>query len=1340
MNAFCHILLSLALLGVVRAVEAADLPADQVEFFETRIRPVLAQDCYECHSTGGKAKGGLVLDTRESLLQGGDTGSGLIPGKAEESLLIQAIRQEHEDLAMPKSGAKLDDSVIADFVKWVNMGAPDPRDEPPTAQELAKDTDWESIRDRRMNWWSFQPIQDPAVPNTGDAHPVDAFVREQLETVGLEASSMADPEVLVRRLYFALTGLPPNPDETDAFLAAWKTDPKAAFSQTTSDLLESPQFGERWARHWMDWIRYAESHGSEGDPAIPNAVAYRDYLIRALNADVSYDQLVREHVAGDLLESPRINEALGINESMIGPAHWRMVFHGFAPTDALDEKVRFTDDQINVFSKAFLGLTVSCARCHHHKFDPISQDDFYAFFGILGSTRPAMQSFDLPNKLDRNREELKSLKQQIHQGLASAWLDQVESTNWKAAATRKEPGELVKLWAAAEKSGDVAGQWKRFRDTWEKQRAAWEEHLRTKYPRRWDLTDPDAAKSWYPYGEGLEDGLSAAGEFTLNPEGNSIVRDVFPASYLTHALSDKHRGVLTSENFQLEGEYDLYLRVAGGGKAMARYVVQNYPRRGTVYPVTEMNDGEWKWLKYDLTYWDGDQIHIELVTSRDAPLLSSGSDRSWFAIREAVLQKKGEAKPPSQTGGMWEPLFDLGDDRAPETLGELKARYEKALRVTLEAWSQGKASDAQAQFLDAALHAGLLANELKALPSLAGLVTRYRTLEAEVPVPRRVPGLQEAKGIDQALFVRGNHKKPGDPVPRRFLEAIDETPYQSDISGRRELAEDLLRHDNPLTSRVIVNRIWHHLFGDGLVATVDNFGRLGQEPSHPELLDHLAVRFVEEGWSIKELIRYLVTSETWQQSSKPSELALAQDPENKWLSHANVRRLEAEAIRDSLLAISGELDPSMFGGTINGDGDRRSVYVKVIRNSLDPFLQAFDAPIPFSTVGNRSATNVPAQSLTLLNDPFVMDLANRWAKHILKDESLTTPEAKLRHMFRYALGRAPEAQELAFAQEFKGELQEQYAGVRTAQESLRQELAKLQKVRESILAPVRERLIAEQSDPARQPIPPQPYAHWTFENGFDDIVGNLDGQPFGNARIEDGALCLDGESYVATVPLQKRIGEKTLEALVQLETLDQRGGGVVSMQTLNGGVFDAIVFAERRTNRWLSGSNRFERTSDFEGYDETEAVDRPVHIVIAYDEDGTIRGYRNGQAYGRPYRQADPVSFEPGSGQLLFGLRHGSPSGNRVLRGKILDAKFYDRALNDGEVAAAAGVRSIPVTEANVRDALESDASVRVSKLDSQIESLRSQIGALGQPGGEEQVWADLAHALFNLKEFIFIQ
>ncbi len=381
---------------------------------------------------------------------------------------------------------------------------------------------------------------------------------------------------MVRRLYFALTGLPPALEEVEEWTACLSPDgkstPKAAAVERLVDrLLASPRFGERWARHWMDWIRYAESHGSEGDPEIVGAAHYRDYLIRALNADVPYDQLVREHVAGDLLAEPRIDAAQGINESAIGAAHWRMVFHGFAPTDALDEKVRFTDDQINTFSKAFLGLTVSCARCHDHKFDPISQADYYALFGILGSCRPGRTVIDLPERQNVNRPALAALKPPIRAALAADWLQQAprlreqllrDDGTW---TTADKPRFVLHPWYQLRHDADAAAD---FSTAWQRQLKAWQDDVRHRsdYQQqpgavRWNLADDTDRAKWFGYGNGLPQRPSAAGEFAVEPVGDVALTGIYPAGVYSHGHSTKHAARLTSPDIHLDGEYELVLRV-----------------------------------------------------------------------------------------------------------------------------------------------------------------------------------------------------------------------------------------------------------------------------------------------------------------------------------------------------------------------------------------------------------------------------------------------------------------------------------------------------------------------------------------------------------------------------------------------------------------------------------------------------------------------------------------------------------------------------------------------------------------------------------------------------------
>ena len=1321
------------------------------EFFENRIRPVLAQECYECHRTGGKQKGGLALDSRDALRRGGESGPAIVPGDPAKSLLLQAIRHSLDDRQMPKGRAPLEPAVIADFAEWVRQGAPDPRDAPPTPDQLAADTDWNAVMKRRKSWWSFQPLRktDPATLATRANHPVDRFLAVRQAAAGLTPAGPADRATLIRRLSFALRGLPPTPTEVAAFVQ----DPDVhAYAKLVDAFLASPRFGERWARHWMDWVRYADSHGSEGDPLIPYAWRYRDYLIRAWNADVPYDQLVREHLAGDLLPQPRLNNELGLNESALGIGHLRMVFHGFAPTDALDEQVRFTDDQISTVSKTFLGLTVGCARCHDHKFDPISQRDFYAWYGIFVSCPPAAIAVDAPNAADTHyHAAVAQQTNRIKALLADAWSRDAEGV---AAALRQPDEKRLAALEAAKDKDSLGYPFYLLRHpeghaepatalaAWWQSRVGGAETNAT-FVQRWDLTDPAVYANWRHDGPGVA-GINPAGEFALAPEGERILTGLYPAGVYSHLVSSRDRGVLLSPRYQLKEPCDLWLRIAGDGGAVARYVVQSYPRDGTVFPVNRLGGGQWRWMKFGLDYWQGDQIHVEVTTAADQPVLADiEATRSWFGVSEVVLTRAG-APAPSSGWPFRGALLAGAEERTPTNVVELAESFGRAARLVVGAWRTGTLTDSQALFLDALAGAGWLRNQSGELPELAPLVTAYRTEAALLRVPTRAQGVIETEPVDQPLFNRGNHKQPGAPVPRRFLEAFNTAPYPATVSGRLQLAEDFLRPDNPLTSRVIVNRVWLHLFGRGIVATPDNFGRMGQEPTNPELLDFLAGWMIEHGYSLKGLIRYLVMTDAWQRSSDLPPGAREQDPDNLLLTHFNVRRLEAEAVRDNLLAVSGDLQPDeMYGPPVLGGATRRSVYVRVKRNDLDPFLHAFDAPAPASTVGLRDVTNVPGQSLTLLNDPFVLLLAEHWAASAGRDPELAEPARRVVAMFERAIGRAPNPKEAGRLMGFVAES----ATLRAQSEAARSRLETNQALATARLAALRagaeERARARRkiSGGAPAPVLPEACAVWDFRTGLVEQRSGLPAQIFGNARIADGALLVDGHaSYVAGAPLGRTLKAKTLEAVVQLTDLHQQGGGVVSVQDLSGNVFDAIVFGEQQSQHWMAGSDGFRRTQDFAGAAESEAKDQPVHLAITYAEDGTIAAYRNGQPYGQPYQSKGLVTFVAGQAQILLGNRHGQPGGNKDLAGKIFRARVYDRALDAAEIATLAAAETNVLTEAELRGALTDAERAEQTDLQLQLVILADQLKVMKQKSGMSSEWADLAHALFNLKEFIYLR
>jgi hypothetical protein len=1333
------------------AARAAELPADQVTFFENNIRPVLASACYDCHGAV-RQKSGLRVDWREGLLKGGQRGPALVPGDPDKSLLIQAIAHSHPELKMPKDAAALNAATVDKFREWVRMGAPDPRDKAPDA-EASQASDWPAVFALRKQWWCFQPLKAEEPPEQqGVSHPVDRFLRASMQEAGLAPSPVADPATRVRRASFILTGLPP--DEGD--VAAFTKDPSpAAWSALIDRLLASPRFGERWARHWMDWLRYAESHGSEGDPAIRYAWRYRDYLIRALNADVPWPQLVREHIAGDRLPKPRINEALGLNESAIGPAHLRMVFHGFTPTDALDEFVTFTDNQVDVVSKAFMGLTVSCARCHNHKFDAISQEDYYALYGIFASCRPAVVNAAAPlneageENLRRLSEARAEIGARAGQEWYNTWADRPDRaklmeklTNWKPAdeAMRREAdGEGTGPLAAWLRLKDLPPQ--QMRDGWNDLAAKWAE---LKAKRAAFLKQPsramwraagDTSLKMFTSGPGLDFVRNGTGGFSVAANSDRLIGRVRPDGSYSDACSDRQPGIMQSSRFKSEGGR-LWVRAAGRN-AVVRYVVQNYPRSGLIYPKRELSQDFPGWISWNLDYWKGETLYLELTTIPDAPIEGNDADRAWFGLTDVIYPADDKSEPPRAGTSLL--AFCTARTEPPSTKEQLAERYAHALELLSIFWYGGaQAPDFEtAEFLDFMLRAGFLSGGTEAGD---GPGSKYRKLEADLPKPVRVPGVMEGDAFDQPLYVRGDHKKPGAPVPRHFLEAIDGKPYAAKDSGRLQLAESLVNPSNPLPSRVMVNRLWHHVFGRGIVATTDNFGKLGEARTHPELLDWLALRFQKEGGSIKSMLRLMLTSEAFQASAQASPAALEKDPENKLLSHFTLRRLEAEAIRDAILTVSGKLDLTAFGPPVDGGAPRRSVYVKVIRNALDPFLTAFDAPVPSSTRGRRDSTNVPAQALALMNSPVIQSWANDWSDRVSRTSS--DPAERVRQFYRSGFGREPGEPELDQCFAYVHDVTAQSNAALTQANEWRQRLSHAENERDSILTPVQRRLFAERN--AHRALPgnaPAPIAEWDFESSARDLRGALHLKLHGNARVEGGALVVDGkDSYASTPALTKQLRTKTLEAWVQLGTLEQAGGGVLSIQGTDGEVFDAIVFAEQNIGQWLPGSNYFQR-SQGSGSQDREAASRPVHIAITYAEDGTIAVWRDGKRYGQPYKSNGPATYEAGQSNILLGLRHGEPTGNRLLNARILRARLYDRALTENEIAVSSQLEGVPVPPEDILAALSSSERLRYEAACSAAEKASRQLESLTPSSPSPQdAWRSLALAMINMKEFIYLR
>jgi hypothetical protein len=955
-------------------------PSTDSEFFEKQIRPVLVERCHKCHSSEAeKLKGGLLLDSREALLKGGDSGSAIELGHPEKSRLITALQYQDVDLQMPPKG-KLSDSQIADFIKWIKIGAP--WTEHVSAQAAKKEKKFD-LEQRKKDHWAWREIESRNPPEIADraTNPIDRFVFAKLEAAGVKHAAPADKRSLIRRASFDLTGLPPTPDEVAALLKDSSAD---AFEKVVDRLLDSPRFGERWARHWLDLARYAETYGHEFDYPILGAWHYRDYVIRAFNSNLPYDQFLTEQMAGDLITKPRwLN---GTNESLIGTIFWSLGQQVHSPVDAQVHTNDRIDNEIDVATKTFLGLTVACARCHDHKFDAIATKDYYSMFSVLASSRYAQRSIvqPLPDKVG----ELTRIKDELRQALAAEWSAELEKMT-DADLGKIDFGNL----------GAVP-------DT-------------RQSPPFASATD-DGFASWLADGEAWESALVKPGELLIRPHARVQVagQRVMDSGLVSARL----QGELRSRDFTIPNKY-IYVRCAGHGTRI-NVVVSGFTLiRDPIYGALRhvINQDDLTWERFDVAMWQGRTAYIELADIEpgdrsDDGHASYGND-GWLVVENVTFSDV--AQPPAML--------------------TLTVPSRAQMKAVIEKWAAGDAGT-EAPLLAAFVRGAKLHNPKS--PEALKLLQRQEELEKSFPAPVYIASITDGPGLDEHVFIRGNYKSPGDLAPRAFLTALkcpDEKIARG--SGRLEIAQEMLA--TPFAARVRVNWIWHHLFGRGIVASIDNFGVLGEKPSNPELLDWLANDFRTNGWNIKKTISLIMNSQAYQMASVPTdELSEQQDSSNLLLHRANVRRLEGEAIRDSILAVSGALNTNMFGkpvpihltpfmdgrgrpgqsGPLDGDG-RRTIYVEVRRNFVSPMMLAFDAPTPLSTVGRRTVSNVPAQALIMLNDPFVLQQAQAWADRMMTRSSV---DDRIETMYELAFARPPRSEELEDAKNFLAEQSASY--------------------------------------------------------------------------------------------------------------------------------------------------------------------------------------------------------------------------------------------------------------------------------------------------------------------------
>ena len=858
-----HMRLLALLLLLVTPVAAATASAD---FFETRIRPLLAEKCHSCHTDAQMS--GLRLDSRAAVLRGGSRGPALVPGDPQSSLLIRAVSHTLAELKMPPTG-RLSDEQIASFEEWVRQGAHWPDEVSPVPSEADQ-------------FWSFQPVRAPERPKvrreSWPRRDADYFILSRLESEGLEPAPPADKPALIRRATFDLTGLPPAPDKVDEFLA---DNSSAAFEKVVERLLASPHYGERWGRHWLDLARYADGvSGPFVDTPLANAYRYRDWVIQAFNNDMPYDIFVKAQLAADLLPGKQNEEyfaALG--------------FHALRGKD---------DDRVDVTGRVFLGLTVGCAQCHDHKYDPIPTRDFYSLQAVFTNSEPweyALTGDEEVQAHKKAKERVAGKKTELDE-FAKAQSDELIDI-----LITQTKDYLIAAWDA----GNGAGAESIAKETG---------------------LDKQTLKKWIDY-------LSQTGR---------------EHRYLEAWDQANGRGVERIEAERLAGEFAKELLAVHREKRGVddRNYVKLGGREGARTSKVLLN------------------TNLEFID----PL-------KWYLWRDICSGPFRKDGYPFEGGVLY---------YAPEDIKRFLSGAWRAHLTKLEA-------------------------ELKALE------------EAVPPAYPFMHGYREKEEIEEVrVAIRGDAKNLGEVAPPRFLRVLSEEPREKfgGGSGRLALAGAIASAENPLTARVMVNRIWQHHFGTGLVSTPSNFGQLGERPSHPELLDYLASKFVASGWSFKAMHREIMLSAAYHLSSRHIDRNDEKDADNRLLWRSNLRpRLDAESLRDAMLAVAGNLDTKPGGPAEPlSDGNlRRAVYAKISRTEPDRTMTLFDFPDPKTSAPNRSSTLGPLHRLYFLNNSFVLQQACVLAER-LQREARESGEAKVVLAYKLLYSRPPETAEIAQALEF----------------------------------------------------------------------------------------------------------------------------------------------------------------------------------------------------------------------------------------------------------------------------------------------------------------------------------
>ena len=1109
--------LSLVLIVFLSAATAGAAEPDRkgLDFFEAKIRPMLVKHCYECHSAGAagkkKLKGGLLLDSRDGSRKGGESGPAVIPGKPDESLLISALK--HDSFKMPPKG-KLPDELIAHFVKWVEMGAPDPRD------GVAIVASSEIDIDEGRKHWAFQPLGKPTPPTVMDTGwtrtPIDNFVRARQEKAGVTPNKTASARTLIRRAYYDLIGLPPSPEDVAKFEAAFEKDSTAAYSKLVDDLLASEHFGERWARHWLDIVRFAESNGYAFDKDRPNAWHYRDFVIRALNSDMPYDEFVRLQIAGDLLAATNAPTTVEAKQSLSRLAATGFLTAGPFTTQQTQkerERSRYEqlDDIVSTLGTSLLGLTVGCSRCHSHKFDPLPQFDYYRLTSCFADVGFADTGVNMkPEEFNKAKREYDTAHAPLVAARTNYEKEQLTPLfqNWLASQSTKTetaPASPIRVqlsdWHhagpfpaadlnkafetafAPEKSVDLKTTYLEGKLKWTP-RPAWKDStvhntlsgdnsanylFRTiESPEEQtvslSLGRDDGIKVWVNGKEvlaNLAPGAAApnqdSAQVALRKGSNELLMKIVngggPSGFYFAATSSKptppvegigpwyHVGPFASANFNTA--YD-----------------EVFPPELHVDLKQTFQDGKLKW--WEQPGWKDGEAHNDKIKGPNSAnylfrtieskspqvlALSLGSDdgiKLWVNGRSVLAKKVGRnvAKAGQEkvniqlAAGKNDILMKIvnGGGASGFYFSASVTVPPKDVTGILAVAADKRNAKQKKRLTD--WHRGFDREWLR----LNEAVVRH---EAQNPKPQltqvyaaRVRGTTYQFGEDTYKVYhlrRGNVDNKQDQATPGFLQVLmtaedlekrwltDPAAKDKPRAGRLGLTDWLTDVENGgghLLARVIVNRLWHHHFGRGIVATPSDFGTRGERPSHPELLDWLASELVRGGWKLKPIHKLIMTSSVYMQGGEVTDSGRDNDPENLLLWRRASQRLEAEIIRDALLEVSGTLDRNVHGkGTLDVNSTRRSVYFTVKRSRLIPLLQMFNAPDAMQGIASREESTVAPQALALLNSPIIRSLATKFAARVRPNAETTIGQA-IDQAYRIALGRPASGTEKTAMAEF----------------------------------------------------------------------------------------------------------------------------------------------------------------------------------------------------------------------------------------------------------------------------------------------------------------------------------